>query len=231
MTNSVTLDNPIANKNKEIIATSSPLPNTRESPTSNSGSWKVLTSMLRIHIDFPRQRSVNMMEEYEDYLEANDLVDEKDVRRRQNLQQISNEDQDMDSANEEESKDGNEDQVPLPAPPSFGINFMAKPKNHGYYNVLKGMITRMELDGTLGKQREYGRKTQGKKLNEGKDEEYYYNLDDDFIDDQELNNNESNLKDFSQHEVINNNDQDEEFEFLPGDQIHNYSEIVKERKK
>jgi hypothetical protein len=172
-----------------------------------------------------------MMEEYEDYLETNGLVDEKDVKRRENLQQISNDDQDIESANEEESKDGNEDQHPLPIHSPFSMDFISKPKNHGYYNVLKGMITRMELDGTLGKQREYGRTTKGKKLNEGKDEEYYYNLDDDFIDDQELNKNESNFKDFSQHEVINNNDQDEEFEFLPGDQIHYYSEIVKERKR
>ena len=76
----------------------------------------MLTSMLRIQIDFPRQKSVNMMEEYEDFLESNGLVDEKDVRRRQNLQQNSNEDQEMESANEEESKEGNEDPNAPPAP-------------------------------------------------------------------------------------------------------------------
>lgn len=92
----------------------------------------------------------------------------------------------------------------------------------------------MELEGTLGMRREYGRTTQGGKINEQKDEEYYYNLDDEFIDDNELVNNESIHKDFSQHELINEDDHQkfyEKFEFLTHSEIKNYSSYLKAKKR
>lgn len=108
-------------------------------------------------------------------------------------------------------------------------------KNLGYYDVLKGMITRMELEGTLGKRREYGRTTKGGKINEERDQEFYYNLDDEFIDDGELVNNESMNKDFSQQEIVHPDDDLDRFyhsfEFLPCSKIEKFSENVKARKR
>ena len=97
------------------------------------------------------------------------------------------------------------------------------------------MITRMELEGTLGRRREYGRTIKGGKMNERKDEEFYYNLDDEFIDDNELVNNESMHKDFSQQELQNTEDDLEKFynkfEFLSNDEINNFSSVLKARKR
>ena len=49
--------------------------------TSQSGSAQVLETMLRIEVDFPQQKMVSLIDEYEEYLEANNLVDPKDEKR------------------------------------------------------------------------------------------------------------------------------------------------------
>lgn len=171
------------------------------------------------------------MGEYEDYLEENGFLDIKDVKRRNNLQKKSEGDEDAKSIEEGE---GDKDDFKID--PRDLNEIPSGTKNLGYYDVLKGMITRMELEGTLGKRREYGRKTKGGKINEERDEEYYYNLDDDFIDDGELVNNESMNRDFSQHEFNYDWDNDldkfyQNFEFLSCSTIEKFSESIKARKR
>lgn len=200
-----------------------------ESATSQSGTCKVLECMLRVEVKFPHQKVVNLIGEYEDYLESTGLLDVKDVKRRNNLQQKSNEDEDVKSVEE-----GDEKAVDFKVDPKDLHTIPMGTKNLGYYDVLKGMITRMELEGTLGKRREYGRTTKGGKINEERDEEYYYNLDDEFIDDNDLVNNESMHKDFSQNEIQNDEDLDKfynNFEFLPTNTIEKFSENIKARKR
>ena len=201
------------------------------SKLSRSDSWRVLETMLRIEIKYPQNKVVNLMGEYEDYLEENGLLDVKDVKRRNNIQKKSEEEEDAKSVAE-----GEENRVDFKIDPHDLNEIPQGTKNLGYYDVLKGMITRMELEGTLGKRREYGRKTKGGKINEERDEEFYYNLDDDFIDDGELVNNESMNRDFSQQEFNNDNDADldkfyHNFEFLPWETISKFSETIKARKR
>ena len=117
--------------------------------------------------------------------------------------------------------------------PKMMLTMPIAARNTGYSYVLKEMITRIELDGTLGKRREYGRKTEGKKMNEERDQEFYYNLDDAFIDDGEIVNNESMNRDFSQQEHL----EDDlgrfllNFEFLPSDKLQKYGENIQARKR
>jgi len=198
-------------------------------PSILGSSCKVLESMLRINVDFPNQKVVNLIAEYEDYLEETGLLDIKDVKRRKNLQNY-NDEEDAKSVDE-----GDEKELNAKLDPSDLADIPVGTKNLGYYDVLKGMITRMELEGTLGKRREYGRTTKGGKINEQKDEEYFYNLDDEFIDDAELVNNESMNKDFSQHELANGDESIEKFynnfEFLPCNKIKNFSDTIKAKKR
>ena len=58
----------------------------------------------------------------------------------------------------------------------------------GYQDFLKGMIARLEMEGTLGWAAEYGRKEgkSGKKINVDRDKEALYDLDDPFIDDEDV---------------------------------------------
>ena len=59
----------------------------------------------------------------------------------------------------------------------------------GYQDFLKGMIARLEMEGTLGRAAEYGRKEgtrSGKKINVDRDKEALYDLDDPFIDDNDV---------------------------------------------
>lgn len=188
--------------------------------------------MLRIRVDFPKQKVVNMLAEYEDYLEETGLVDIKDVKRRNkiNLKHCEN-DEEVKSITE-----GDEDNDPTAPKIDFNdIPGIQTTRGISYHNVLKDMITRMELDGTLGKRRDYGRATVQGKFNEKRDEEYYYNLDDEFIDDNALMNNDSMLKDFSQQELINGEDDIEkyynQFEFLTDGQMKNYSSVLKAKKR
>ena len=52
------------------------------SKISGTDSCWVLEAMLRIKVEFPKQKVVNLMGEYEDYLEENGFLDIKDVKRR-----------------------------------------------------------------------------------------------------------------------------------------------------
>lgn len=186
--------------------------------------------MLRIDVNFPQQKVVNLIGEYEDYLETTGLLDVKDIKRRNNIQQKSAE-EDEDSKSAEEGDDKGLD---AKIDPKDLVEIPRGTKNLGYYDVLKGMITRMELEGTLGKRREYGRTTQGGKINEERDEEYYYNLDDEFIDDNELVNNESMHKDFSQNDIHMDDDVErfyQNFQFLGPNEIENLSKNVIQRKR
>lgn len=183
-----------------------------DSRTSQAGTCKVLETMLRIEVKHPQQRVLNLIGEYEDYLEETGLVDLRDVKRRNNLQQNSDENEDAKSVAE------GEEQAVEEKPPVFEEKHPLGGRTFGYNDVLKKMITRLELEGTIGRRREYGRKTKGFKINEERDEEYYYNLDDDFIDDKDLINNESMNRDFSQQEFHNEEDVEtfyKNFEFLP----------------
>lgn len=199
------------------------------SPTSKSGSCRVLETMLRIEVKYPEQKVVNLIGEYEDYLEATGLLDVKDVNRRKNLNQ--NPDDDAKSAEEGDENDVKNQKFD---PKEELRNISPGVKNLGYYDVLKGMITRMELEGTLGRRREYGRTTKGGKINEERDEEFYYNLDDEFIDDGELVNNESMHQIFSQQEINAEDDLEkfyQSFEFLPCNKIEKLSENIQARKR
>lgn len=193
---------------------------TGASQTSDSGENKILETMLRIEVNFPKQKFMYLIDEYEEYLESNGLIDIKDVKRRNNIQKSNDDDvKSAEEANEADIKfDPNElKQLPI-------CN-----KNLGYYDVLKGMITRMELEGTLGKRREYGRTVKGGKLNEERDQEFYYNLDDEFIDDNEIINNESMHRDFSQQELVESDI--ENYEFLPSEQLQQLGENIQARKR
>ena len=55
-----------------------------------------------------------------------------------------------------------------------------------YHGVLKNMIARLELEGTLATRKEIGRSEKGRKYNQEKDADVFYDLDDKFIDDNEL---------------------------------------------
>jgi hypothetical protein len=176
--------------------------------------------MLRIEVNFPKQKFMYLIDEYEDYLESNGLVDIKDVQRRKNIQKSN--DDDVKSAEEANDADIKFDPNELKQLPISN-------KNLGYYDVLKGMITRMELEGTLGKRREYGRTVKGRKLNEERDQEFYYNLDDEFIDDNEIINNESMHRDFSQQELVESDI--ENYEFLTCGQLQKLGDNIQARKR
>ena len=205
-----------------VKSTNTPANNhqTGASQTSNSGENKILETMLRIEVNFPKQKFMYLIDEYEDYLESNGLIDIKDVKRRNNIQKSNDDDaKSAEEANDADVKfDPNDlNQLPISS------------KNLGYYDVLKGMITRMELEGTLGKRREYGRTIKGGKINEERDQEYYYNLDDEFIDDNEIINNESMHRDFSQQEPVESDV--ENYEFLPSEQLQQLGENIQARKR
>lgn len=241
---------------------------------------RVLDTMLRVEVSYPKQKVIDLIGEYEEYLESTGKMDIKqftrtftpqapkdgasgtkkpieltskglikefgkdairkmgplekdeskeDEKSKENETVKSNEDDDDKS---EIDAEGDEDIKPDFRAPPDDVKYIPKNTNNlGYYNVLKGMITQLELDGTLGTRGDYGRTVKGGKINEGKDEEYYYNLDDEFIDDNELVNNESMHKDFSQVEVQNLDDFYDTFEFLPCNTIEKFSEIIKARKR
>jgi len=173
----------VENKVPEVTEENTPEEPALLSRTSRTGTVGVLETMLRIEVEYPENKVLNLKAEFEEYLEDNGLVDMRDNNSKNNplsfglknkTGEVSNEGDDIaEEGDEPEAKFNPKD-------------FMAKPigqDNYGYSNVIKGLITRIEQEGTLGKRREYGRATKGKKMNEERDQEFYYNLDDDFIDD------------------------------------------------
>jgi hypothetical protein len=217
------IQTPIDILSPEAVKSSNTLPKdhqTGASQTSNSGENKILETMLRIEVSYPKQRFMNLMDEYEDYLESNGLIDIKDVKRRNNIQK----------SNDDEVKSAEEaNDIDIKFDPNDVKQIPISNKNLGYYDVLKGMITRMELEGTLGKRREYGRTVKGGKINEERDQEFFYNLDDEFIDDNEIVNNESKHIDFSQQELAESDI--ENYEFLPSEQLQQLGDNIQARKR
>ena len=57
----------------------------QEKKSENTESGRtVLNEMLRITIDFPQTKILSLVDEYEEFLDSNDLIDPREERRQEN---------------------------------------------------------------------------------------------------------------------------------------------------
>ena len=56
-------------------------PESHEKKTLESADGNVLQNMLRVEIDFPSTRVCNLSEEYQEFLDENSLVDERELKK------------------------------------------------------------------------------------------------------------------------------------------------------
>lgn len=113
-----------------------------------------------------------------------------------------------------------------------------KHKKFDYHSVIKGMISRLEMEGTLAEQKSIGRTEKGKRFNCEREREDYYDLDDNFIDDEEAllcNDSMSQLIQPRQPSSINPEEElskfYDRFKFLPVDEVKNEMENIQARKR
>jgi hypothetical protein len=97
------------------------------------------------------------------------------------------------------------------------------------------MIARLDQEGTLGQRKEIGRTEKGSKFNHDKEREAFYDLDDEFIDDEEMNNQDSMSHVIPHQEFFSNIEEAnekffEKFKFVPNDKIKDMGNFLKQLK-
>ena len=217
---------------EEVVKEASPAP-TKESSASkvkeeaSETDSTVLKEMLRIEVDFPSNKVVNLIDEYQEYLEENGLKDERSVWR-----ELNNLEEDEDQKQEA----GDDELMPEQAFNPLELN--KKHKKFDYHSVIKGMISRLEMEGTLAEQKSIGRTEKGKRFNCEREREDYYDLDDNFIDDEEAllcNDSMSQLIQPRQPSSVNPEEElskfYDRFKFLPVDEVKNEMENIQARKR
>ena len=97
-----------------------------------------LSSMLRLEIEFPQIKVINLIDEYNEYLEEHGLEDEREYERIKNQPLSDN----------QSAKDDDDEQMP-------DIKFkevdpdIRKKKNCHYHDKIKDLISRIERDGNI----------------------------------------------------------------------------------